>query len=78
MLQLVAIKQRQLLLLKKTSSAQTSSQILLRNPVKRKPLKAQRKAMRQQEALILFLRLWMMGWIPTLGDPIEPGTHQNF
>ncbi len=48
-LQLVAIKQKQLLLLKKTSSIQISFQILLRTPMKRKPLKAQRKAMSQQE-----------------------------
>ncbi len=61
-----------------TSSTQTSFQILLRIKVKRKLLKALRKAMKKQAAQILSLRLWMMAWIPTLGDTIEPGTHQNF
>jgi hypothetical protein len=40
MLQLITNKQQRLLLLRKTSSTQTSSQILLRNPGKRKLLKA--------------------------------------
>ncbi len=60
------------------SSIQTSSQTLLRILVKRRLLKAQRKTMRKQTAQILFLRLLMMGWIPTLGGPTELGTHQNF
>jgi hypothetical protein len=63
--------------LRKTLSTQTSFQILLRIPMKRRVLKTQRKTMRRQPAQKLFLRLLMMGWIPTLGGPTELGTHQN-
>ena len=76
MLQPTLIKQQQLLLLRKTSSIQTSFQILWRIPVKRKLLL--KKAMRMKSTQILSLRLWMMDWIPRLGDPAELGTHQNF
>jgi hypothetical protein len=48
---------------------QTSSQTLLRIPVKRRLLKAKRKTMKKQAAQTLSFRLLMMGWIPTLGGP---------
>ncbi len=69
MLQLIMIKQQQLLILRKTSSIQTSFQILL---------KAQRKTVRRQTAKILSFILLMMGWALTPGGPTELATHQNF
>jgi hypothetical protein len=78
MLQLIIIKQQQLLHLSKTLFIQTSFPILLRILVKRKLPKNQRKAMKKQAIQTLFLRLLMMAWTPTLGDPTELGAHQNY
>jgi hypothetical protein len=74
----IIIKPQKLLLLRKTSSIQTSFQILLRIQVKRKLLKASTKAMKKQAAQALSLRSLMMGYISTLGGPTEIGTYQNF
>ncbi len=55
---------------------------LISDPVedssKKTLLRVWRTARKKQKAQILCLRLWMMAWNPTLGDPIDPGTHQNF
>jgi hypothetical protein len=74
----IIIKQQQLFHLRKTLFTQTSFQTLLRIPVKRRLRKIQRKPLRRQKALLLFLRLLMTAWTPTLGDPAELETHQNY
>jgi hypothetical protein len=48
-------------------------------PVKRKLQKVHRKTMKRQTTQTMSLRLLMMAWISTLGDPTELGSHhQNF
>ncbi len=76
--QLIIIKEQQLLHLRKTLFTQTSFHTLLRSPVKRRLLKIQRKPLRRQKSHLLSLRSLMMAWTPALGDPTELGTHQNY